>query len=204
MAKWYDILSKNVTEKVGEFVSEKLVPEEMEWWEKIIHAPMGIFDKKDMEKYDWLGDMSSRGWLGPVNQMGTEEGRQARNDNKGTAKGIKVAETVVPAVIAAIYGGGALMGGGAAAGGAGGTAGTAGTTAGTTASTTGASAGSGASWMQYLKYAKYANMLKGMGGQNQASGGTANYQRYGESDSDYRIRKLAEERIDIDLSPIYM
>jgi len=45
MAKWYDILSKNVTEKVGEFVSEKLVPEEMEWWEKLVHYPMGIFDK---------------------------------------------------------------------------------------------------------------------------------------------------------------
>jgi len=211
MAKWYDILSKNVTEKVGEFVSEKLVPEEMEWWEKLVHYPMGIFDKKDMEKYDWLGDLSSRGWLGPVNQMGTTEGRSARDKSEGTAKGIKIAETVIPAAIAAIYGGGALLGGGAGAGaggGAGGAGGGAvegvagGVGGGVAEGAGGAGAGSGGGWMQYLKYAKYLNMLKGGGGQSQPAQNNNYDERYNRQPS--RLRRLSDERIDVDLSPLYM
>ena len=191
MAKWYEFLS-DWEKPISKYIEKTFVPEKMAWWQKPAFWSAGLMDKKDMEKHDWLGDLGSRGWLGPVNQRSRGEEGEWAYEHSSTTKGLKKTGTIA-AALAAIYGGWSAYGAMGASGGA-----EAGSGAGV------AEAGSGASWTQYLKYAKYLNMFKGMGGQNQASGGAVNDQRYGEADSDYRIRKLANERIYIESSPMYM
>jgi hypothetical protein len=159
MGKWYEILP-DLEKPVSKYLEKTLVPEKMSWWQKPLFMGAGIFDKKDMEKHDWLGDLGSRGWLGPINQRSRGEEGENAYENSSTTKGLKKTGTIL-AALAAMFGvgkgiGAMGIGSGAGAGGTG--------VEGAVGAEAGAEAGAGGAsgWMNWARLG--SNLMGNQGG----------------------------------------
>lgn len=173
--KWYEYLS-DWEKPISQYIEKTFVPEKTPWWGIPAQLGFGSVPKQWQEKSKFLGDTSSRGWLGPVNLWQTgQEGKNAfgageqeegaPSEGSRTTRGLKVTGTLL-AAIASMYGLGQL---GGTFGGAGGTSGS---EAGTGATSTG--------WYGKVQpYMKYGNLLKSFMGQGGSGGGTGQAQQSG-------------------------